>query len=43
MNNKQFILKNRPVGAPDETTWEFQENEIPELHDGEILVQHHYI
>ena len=43
MNNKQFILKNRPKGAPDDTTWEFQENEVPELQEGEILVQQHYI
>jgi len=31
MNNKQFILKKRPIGAPDDTTWEFQENEVPEI------------
>ena len=43
MINKQFILKKRPIGVPDETTWEFQENEVPALEEGEILEQQHYI
>ena len=43
MNNKQIILKNRPVGFPDTTTWELETQTIPSLVDGEILVEHHYI
>ena len=41
--NKQIIFKNRPVGTPDENTWKLEENPIPELKEGEILIQHHYI
>jgi len=43
MNNKQIILKNRPKGFPDKNTWQLEENKIPELEEGEILIQHHYI
>lgn len=43
MNNKQIILKNRPKGFPDKNTWQLDENKIPELEEGEILIQHHYI
>ncbi|MBQ4802479.1 NADP-dependent oxidoreductase [Aquimarina sp. MMG015] len=41
--NKQIILKNRPEGLPDKTTWELQENPIPEPKEGEVLIKHHYI
>lgn len=43
MNNKQVILKKRPVGFPDEQTWALESNELPDLKEGEILVQHHYV
>lgn len=43
MINKQIILKNRPKGFPDANTWQLEENVVPELEDGEILIQHHYI
>ena len=43
MNNKQIIFKNRPQGTPDQTTWQLQVNPIPELQEGEILIQQHYI
>lgn len=43
MINKQVILKNRPKGYPDENTWQLESNEITELQDGEILIEHHYI
>ncbi len=43
MNNKQIILKNRPKGFPVENTWQLEENKVPELEEGEILIQHHYI
>lgn len=43
MKNKQIILKNRPKGFPDETTWQLQEETILGLEEGEILIQHHYI
>jgi len=41
--NKQLILKKRPEGLPEADTWELQTNSIPELKDGEVLIQHDYI
>lgn len=41
--NKQIIFKKRPIGFPDETTWNLESNPIPELKEGEVLVQQHYI
>ena len=43
MKNKQIILKNRPKGFPDATTWKLETMAIPELEEGEILIEHHYI
>jgi len=43
MINKKVIFKNRPVGFPDENTWQLEENEVPELQEGEMLIEHHYI
>ena len=41
--NKQLIFKKRPVGLPDADTWNLETNEIPELKEGEVLIQNHYI
>ena len=41
--NKQLLLAKRPEGLPDEDTWEYVIRPIPELKDGEVLIQHHYI
>lgn len=43
MKNKQQIFKKRPVGMPEASTWSLESTAIPELQEGEILVQHHYI
>lgn len=43
MMNKQFIFKKRPVGLPDADTWSLETNEIPELQEGEVLIQNYYI
>ncbi|MGK0307501.1 MAG: NADPH-dependent curcumin reductase CurA [Urechidicola sp.] len=43
MNNKQIIFKKRPSGTPDSDTWQLETNLVPELEEGEILIQHHYI
>ena len=43
MINKQQILKKRPVGIPDKDTWEFVESKLPELTDGEMLIDQEYI
>jgi len=41
--NKQIILRKRPVGFPDESTWSMEQSSIPEPKEGEVLIQHHYI
>ena len=41
--NKQVILKQRPVGLPDESTWETVQTEIPTAQDGQVVVKQHYI
>jgi NADPH-dependent curcumin reductase len=41
--NKQLILAKRPVGMPDADTWKLENNPIPTLQEGEILIQQHYI
>jgi len=41
--NKQLIFNKRPVGMPEEDTWTLEEHPIPELKEGEVLIQHHYI
>ncbi len=43
MNNKQIIFKKRPFGVPTEDTWKLETNVVPELQEGEILVEQHYI
>ena len=41
--NKQIIFQKRPLGLPEADTWRLEENPIPKLADGEVLIQHHYI
>ncbi len=41
--NKQWILRKRPEGMPDTSTWSLESNPIPEPGDGEVLVQQHFI
>ena len=41
--NKQVKLASRPNGAATADTWTLEENEIPTIGDGEILVKQHYI
>ena len=43
MMNKQWRLKNRPFGEPSTDTWEFTENEIPDVGEGELLVKVEYV
>ncbi|MCH3882218.1 NADP-dependent oxidoreductase [Tenacibaculum aquimarinum] len=43
MMNKQIIFKKRPVGNVESDVFELQNNPIPELKDGEVLIQNHYI
>ena len=41
--NKQWRLKQRPVGEPDASTWDYTETEVPTIDDGEILIRIDYI
>lgn len=41
--NKQLILTERPKGMPDGNTWTLQDAEIPEIKEGELLIQNHFI
>ena len=43
MINKQLIFVKRPVGLPTTDTWKLEERPLPELAEGQALVQQHYI
>ncbi|MCR9212078.1 MAG: NADP-dependent oxidoreductase [Proteobacteria bacterium] len=40
--NKQYRLAARPVGVPKDSDWEFATESIPEIGEGEVLVENHY-
>jgi len=41
--NKQWRLKERPVGAPSAETWDYTESELPIITDGQLLIKIEYI
>ena len=41
--NKQLLLRKRPVGLPAKNTWELVETTIPSANDAEILIQCEYV
>ncbi len=41
--NKFFTLNQRPHGAVNDNTWSYQEQEIPVLNRGQILIKNQYI
>jgi NADPH-dependent curcumin reductase CurA len=41
--NKHFLLDNRPVGEAVASNFKLVATETPELKDGQVLVQHHYL
>jgi NADPH-dependent curcumin reductase len=43
MINKQFHLVSRPSGAAAADNFKLIEAQMPELADGQVLVQHHYL
>ena len=43
MINRKQILKKRPIGIPDEETWELHESDVRELVEGEMLLHQEYI
>ena len=43
MQNKQFLLTSRPAGEASIANFTLVETPVPELADGQVLVQHHYL
>ncbi len=43
MNNRQITLKSRPIGIPQPEHFELRITPVPELNDGEFLVENHYL
>ena len=43
MINRKLLLKKRPLGLPEEDTWELIDEKIPNLTEGEILIEQEYI
>ncbi len=43
MMNRQFVLADRPVGMPTESTFRMVETPLPDLKDGEVLVKAMYL
>ena len=41
--NKQWRLKQRPVGEPSAETWAYTESELPSIKEGELLIKIEYI
>lgn len=43
MRNRKILLASRPKGMPDESHFEFIEEEVPSLQEGEVLIQSMYL
>ena len=43
MVNKQILLTSRPAGEATAANFTLVERPVPELADGQVLVQHHYL
>ena len=41
--NKRVLLASRPEGLPTEDNWTLDEQALPNLQEGEYLVQNHYV
>lgn len=41
--NKQIILKERPTGIPNASTWKLEETPIPKAAEGQVVIQTHYV
>ncbi len=41
--NKQFLLASRPTAEPTADNFKLVETAVPELAEGQVLVQHHYM
>jgi NADPH-dependent curcumin reductase CurA len=43
MQNKQWLLTSRPAGEAGAANFTLVERPVPDLSDGQVLVQHHYL
>lgn len=43
MQNRQIVLKSRPVGIPQPAHFELKTVAVPDLKDGEFLIENHYL
>lgn len=43
MKNKLVSLVKRPTGLPEKDIWNFEERDVPELEEGQMLVKQHFI
>ena len=43
MQNKQVLLTSRPAGEASAANFTLVETPVPDLSDGQVLVQHHYL
>lgn len=43
MKSRQYLLASRPVGMPTQENWTFAETELPDVADGQLLVEVKYI
>ena len=43
MNNRQILLASRPAGPPTVDNFRLVETPVPELADGQVLVQHRFL
>ena len=43
LNNRQVILKSRPVGIPQASHFEITTVQVPELRQGQVLVRNDFL
>lgn len=43
MENKQLLLRKRPVGFPAQDTWEIVNTPVADPKEGEVLIEQHYV
>ena len=41
--NQRWLLNKRPEGMPEDDCWKWEEVDVPELKDGEILIKSLYL
>ena len=41
--NQQWLLDKRPTGMPEDECWKLNEQEVPQLKEGELLIKVLYL